>query len=84
MGDNPTAGGAGDVTWTLDKLLKIKEFKSENGPELIYASIPGPDLILNALKLKLEIKLVVMLELKLMIDFHHLFFKWNFKNPFRR
>ena len=44
MGDNPTAGGAGDVTWTLDKLLKIKEFKSENGPELIYASIPGPDL----------------------------------------
>ena len=53
MGDNPTAGGAGDVTWTLDKLLKIKEFKSENGPELIYASIPGPDLILNALNTKI-------------------------------
>ena len=53
MGDNPTAGGAGDVTWTLDKLLKIKEFKSENGPELIYASIPGTDLILNALKTKI-------------------------------
>ena len=53
MGDNPTAGGAGDVTWTLDKLLKIEEFKSGNGPELIYASIPGPDLILNALNTKI-------------------------------
>ena len=57
MGDNPTAGGAGDVTWTLDKLLKIKEFKSENGPELIYASIPGPDLILNALNTKIGDKI---------------------------
>ena len=28
MGDNPTAGGAGDVTWTLDKILKRTEFKS--------------------------------------------------------
>jgi len=48
MGDNPTAGGAGDVTWTLDKLLKRKEFKDKNGPSLIYASIPGPKLIENA------------------------------------
>ena len=53
MGDNPTAGGAGDVTWTLDKLLKRKEFKNENGPSLIYASIPGPKLIKKALKLKI-------------------------------
>lgn len=45
MGDNPTAGGAGDVTWTLNELLKRPEFKSESGPELIYASIPGPDLV---------------------------------------
>ena len=22
MGDNPTAGGSGDVTWTLNKILK--------------------------------------------------------------
>ena len=42
MGDNPTAGGAGDVTWTLDKILQRPEFKFENGPSLIYASIPGP------------------------------------------
>ena len=53
MGDNPTAGGAGDVTWTLNKLLKMNEFSSKKGPELIYASIPGPDLILNALNTKI-------------------------------
>lgn len=50
MGDNPTAGGAGDVTWTLQEILKQPEFKSENGPSLIYASIPGPELIEEALK----------------------------------
>ena len=50
MGDNPTAGGAGDVTWTLDKILKMDEFKRSDSPELIYASIPGPDLINNAFK----------------------------------
>lgn len=50
MGDNPTAGGAGDVTWTLNELLKRPEFKKENGPSLIYASIPGPELIEEALK----------------------------------
>ena len=50
MGDNPTAGGAGDVTHTLNELLLRPEFKSADGPELIYASIPGPELIENALK----------------------------------
>ncbi len=50
MGDNPTAGGAGDVTWTLDKILKMDEFKRNDSPEVIYASIPGPDLINNAFK----------------------------------
>ncbi|TMM56805.1 M81 family metallopeptidase [Maribacter algarum] len=50
MGDNPTAGGAGDVTWTLQQLLARPEFKSENGKSLIYASIPGPELIDEALK----------------------------------
>jgi microcystin degradation protein MlrC len=50
MGDNPTAGGAGDVTWTLNELLKRSEFKSANGPSLIYASLPGPELIEEALK----------------------------------
>jgi len=49
MGDNPTAGGAGDVTWTLHEILARPEFKSENGPSLIYASIPGPELIEKAI-----------------------------------
>ncbi|MDX1701656.1 MAG: M81 family metallopeptidase, partial [Melioribacteraceae bacterium] len=51
MGDNPTAGGAGDVTWTLTEILKRSEFKSSEGPSLIYASIPGPQLVEKAIKL---------------------------------
>ena len=50
MGDNPTAGGAGDVTWTLRELLKRPEFKAEDGPSLIYASIPGPELVAKAVE----------------------------------
>ncbi len=50
MGDNPTAGGAGDVTWTLAKILDRPEFKSENGPSLIYASIPGPEFVGKAIE----------------------------------
>jgi microcystin degradation protein MlrC len=49
MGDNPTAGGAGDVTWTLNQLLARPEFKKPGGPSLIYASIPGPDLVRKAI-----------------------------------
>lgn len=49
-GDNPTAGGAGDVTWTLTEILKNPAFKSENGPELIYASIPGADFVKKAIE----------------------------------
>src|SRR3954471_15702647 len=48
-GDNPTAGGAGDVTWTLTEILKRPEFKKENAPSLIYASIPGPELVKKAI-----------------------------------
>ena len=50
MGDNPTAGGAGDVTWTLHEILKRPEFLSDDGPNLIYASIPGPELVEKAIK----------------------------------
>lgn len=49
MGDNPTAGGAGDVTWTLQQLLARPEFKKEDGRSVIYASIPGPKLIEKAM-----------------------------------
>ena len=51
MGDNPTAGGAGDVTWTLTKLLERTEFGNENGTSLIYASIPGPDFVAKAIEI---------------------------------
>src|SRR5210317_2199333 len=51
MGDNPTAGGAGDVTWTLQQLLARPEFADEKGPSLIYASIPGPELVAEAEKI---------------------------------
>ncbi|MEZ4808949.1 MAG: M81 family metallopeptidase [Allomuricauda sp.] len=50
MGDNPTAGGAGDVTWTLTELLKREEFHKKGGKTLIYASIPGPQLVDQALE----------------------------------
>ncbi len=50
MGDNPTAGGAGDVTWTLNEILKMPEFQKPNGKTLIYASIPGPELVEQAMK----------------------------------
>ena len=47
-GDNPTAGGAGDVTWTLIRLLERPEFRSPAGTSLIYASIPGPEFVSKA------------------------------------
>ena len=50
MGDNPTAGGAGDVTWTLQQILSRPEFQSADGPSLIYASIPGPELVAKAVE----------------------------------
>ena len=50
MGDNPTAGGAGDVTWTLQQILAQPEFQSIDGPAVIYASIPGPELVAKAIE----------------------------------
>lgn len=50
MGDNPTAGGAGDVTWTLQEILARPEFQKADGPSLIYASIPGPEMVEAAIK----------------------------------
>jgi microcystin degradation protein MlrC len=44
-GDNPTAGGSGDVTWTAKRLLDRPEFKHTDGPVVIYASIPGPEAV---------------------------------------
>lgn len=47
-GDNPTAGGAGDVTWTLTQLLARKEFGNANGLNMIYASIPDKNFVAKA------------------------------------
>ncbi|KAJ5102440.1 MlrC C-terminus superfamily protein [Penicillium alfredii] len=44
-GDNPTAGGSGDVTWGLSQLLSRSDLQVDNGPTVIYASIPGPQAI---------------------------------------
>ena len=49
MGDNPTAGGAGDVTWTLHELFKHPTLQN-SGKTLIYASIPGKDLVKKAIE----------------------------------
>lgn len=51
MGDNPTAGGAGDVTWTLARILERPEFQTPEGPSLIYASIPGPAFVDEAVEI---------------------------------
>jgi len=53
MGDNPTAGGAGDVTWTLREILARPELKTKKGPSLIYASIPGPEFVEKAVKTRI-------------------------------
>jgi microcystin degradation protein MlrC len=50
MGDNPTAGGAGDVTWTLREILKRQEFQNKDGKSLIYAAIPNPDFVEKAIQ----------------------------------
>ncbi|KAH8820740.1 hypothetical protein F5884DRAFT_765013 [Xylogone sp. PMI_703] len=44
-GDNPTAGGSGDVSWGLTQLLARPEFKEPSGPTVIYASVPGPEAV---------------------------------------
>jgi len=50
MGDNPTAGGAGDVTYTLQQILAYLELQEADGPSLIYASIPGPEFVEKAMQ----------------------------------
>ena len=58
-GDNPTAGGSGDVTWGLEKLLQRPEFKQDASdtdrptqpkPNVVYASVPGPEAVDRAIQ----------------------------------
>ena len=53
-GDNPTAGGSGDVTWTLKHLLARPEFRDLSGPKTIYASIPGPEAVAIAVNAEIN------------------------------
>ncbi|MBC6463268.1 M81 family metallopeptidase, partial [Actinomadura sp. HBU206391] len=46
-GDNPTAGGAGDVSATLGRLLEVDELRS-GAVSAIYASIVDPDAVAEA------------------------------------
>ncbi|WP_020666962.1 M81 family metallopeptidase [Amycolatopsis nigrescens] len=48
-GDNPTAGGAGDVSWTLRELLSDPSI-TEAGATVIHASIVDPDSVAVAAK----------------------------------
>ncbi|RDA95914.1 hypothetical protein CP533_5902 [Ophiocordyceps camponoti-saundersi (nom. inval.)] len=55
-GDNPTAGGSGDVIWSLDRILDRPEFKTPSSSSskqsgcktIIYASLPGPKAVEKA------------------------------------
>ncbi|KUM95227.1 microcystin degradation protein MlrC [Streptomyces cellostaticus] len=49
-GDNPTAGGAGDVTWGLRQVLARPEFQDPSGPTVLYASLPGPAAVDRAVR----------------------------------
>ena len=50
-GDNPTAGGSGDVTWTLKHILACPDFQNAKGypgSKVIYASLPAPSAVATA------------------------------------
>ena len=44
-GDNPTAGGAGDVTWTLTRLLSDPRLTAPGAPNTVVASVFDPDAV---------------------------------------
>lgn len=46
-GDNPTAGGAGDTSWTLDALLRTPEIVGD-GLTTLYAAIVDPEVAATA------------------------------------
>lgn len=49
-GDNPTAGGSGAVTWGLRQLLAHPAFADPDGPTVLYASVPAPDAVAEAVR----------------------------------
>jgi microcystin degradation protein MlrC len=59
-GDNPTAGGAGDTSWTLDKLLRRPEIVG-NDLTTIYAAIVDPEVTATASEAGVGAELTVKL-----------------------
>lgn len=57
MGDNPGAGGTGDVTWTLQHLLDLPEFTSDDGKSWIYASIWDKNFVKKAVEAGVDHKI---------------------------
>ena len=49
-GDNPTAGGSGDMTWGLTQVLADPRFAGADGPTVIYASVPGAEAVAAAVE----------------------------------
>jgi microcystin degradation protein MlrC len=61
-GDNPTAGGSGDVTWTLRRLISLLEQRnngSSTKSNFIYASLPSPGAIRTAVDAGLNANVTV-------------------------
>ena len=50
MGDDPTIGGVGDVTWTLERLLRHPKLRIPSSKSVIYASIFSPQTVAQAQK----------------------------------
>jgi microcystin degradation protein MlrC len=62
-GDNPTAGGVGDVTYFLQRALQV------DVPNLVYASIPDPDAVRRCVEAGVGAELTLDLGGKL--DYRH-------------
>ncbi len=51
MGDNPGAGGSGDITWTLHELLQIPIFTDPDGKSWIYGGLKAPEFVEKAVEI---------------------------------
>ena len=64
-GDNPTAGGSGDVTWTLRRLIHLlgqDENTTEKRFRFVYASLPSPDAVARAVEAGLNASVTVTVD----------------------
>ena len=64
-GDNPTAGGSGDVTWTLRRLISLLKKHRDVmsiSSRFVYASLPSPGAVANAVEAGLGSHVTVTVE----------------------